>query len=83
MNSEEQKQAQKHKIGNFLAIICVIVAVLIAWGMAVGSSVFGWALAIVSLLFGPICFVGYLVEVKRGVFSAKDDEAGDLEVTDL
>ncbi len=60
------------KLGNVLAIIVVLVAGLLIWGLTVGIDVVFWIFSIMLFLFGPVCFVLYLREVKRGIF--KDDE---------
>lgn len=62
-----------NKTGNFFAVIVVILAVLILAGFVVGSSALFWLLAVLNLVTGPICFVLYLMEIKKGVFAAEKE----------
>ncbi len=67
-------QEKKHKIGNRLAIITVLLSILVPLGFYGGTTILFWFLIIVNLLFGPCCFIAYLLEVKRGVFAYNEDE---------
>lgn len=65
-------EEKMNKLGNILAIIVVLIACLLIWGLLVGIDVVFWIFSVMLFLFGPACFVLYLREVKRGIF--KDDE---------
>ncbi|MCI8646241.1 MAG: hypothetical protein HFE76_05425 [Firmicutes bacterium] len=67
-------QEKKHKIGNILAVITVLLSILVPLGFYGGTSALFWFLIIVNFLFGPCCFIAYLLEVKRGVFAYNEDE---------
>lgn len=57
------------KIGNLLAILCVIMTILLGIGFITGSSWYFWMMAIINLTCAPICFIFYLIEVKKGIFA--------------
>jgi Flp pilus assembly protein TadB len=63
-------EGQKDKLGNFLAVCIFILCILFGYGFIVGSDIMMWFIIIVNFIFGPICFIFYLIEVKRGIFSA-------------
>lgn len=71
---QPMSQEKKHKIGNILAVITVLVSILVPLGFLAGTEILFWFLIIVNLLFGPTCLVAYLMEVKRGVFAYNEDE---------
>lgn len=71
---QPMSQEKKHKIGNILAVITVLVSILVPLGFLAGTEILFWFLIIVNLLFGPACLVAYLMEVKRGVFAYNEDE---------
>ena len=80
MSAENRKgltQAQKNKIGNWLAIAVLLVSILVPVGLACGSTILFWFLIIANCLFGPCCLIGYFVEVKRGVFKYDANEGAD------
>lgn len=61
-----------NKIGNFFAVIVVILAILLLVGFTIGNAMLFWVLAILNLICGPVCFILYLIEVKRGVFAVEE-----------
>ena len=65
---------KKNRIGNVLAIVVLIVSCILPFGFIVGTEILFWLLIITNLLFGPICFIGHLIEVKKGVFAYDDPE---------
>ena len=67
-------QEKKHKIGNILAVVTVVLSILVPLGFCAGTEVLFRVLIAVNFLFGPCCFVAYLLEVKRGVFAYNEDE---------
>lgn len=71
---QPMSQEKKHKIGNILAVITVLVSILVPLGFLAGTEILFWFLIIVNLLFGPCCLIAYLMEVKRGVFAYNEDE---------
>lgn len=66
---------QKSKFANIVAIFTVCFAIFVGILTANFSN---YALPIIlgtgALIYGPLCFILYLVEVKRGVFNTDDDE---------
>ncbi len=68
---------KKDKVGSILAVIVVLLSVLVPLGFLYGTSVLFWFLIIVNFLFGPCCLVGYLLEVKKGVFAYDDGDDAD------
>ncbi|MCQ4638499.1 hypothetical protein NE619_17355 [Anaerovorax odorimutans] len=65
---------KKNKVGNWLAIVVVLLSILVPMGFIWGTQVLFWFLIIINFVFGPCCFIGYLLEVRRGVFSYDDSE---------
>ena len=68
-NNRRLSQEQKQKIGNWLAILVVIVSI----GFAFESTVLFWFFIVVNFVAGPACLVGYLMEVRKGIFSQEDE----------
>ena len=68
---------KKNKVGNILAIIVLVASCLLPLGFAVGTEVLFWVLIVINLLFGPVCFIGYLMEVKRGVCAYDDGDKSE------
>lgn len=60
-----------NKIGNISAVIVVILAIFMLVGFVMGISALFWVLAIFNIVCGPVCFILYLIEVKRGVFATE------------
>lgn len=73
---------KKNKVGNWLAIVVVIMSVLVPLGFVYGTKVLFLFLIIINFAFGPCCFVGYLLEVRKGVF-AYDDGEENTEATEV
>lgn len=73
-NKAPMSQEKKHKIGNILAVLTVVLSILVPLGFLGGTEVLFWFLIVVNFLFGPCCFIAYLMEVKRGVFAYNSDE---------
>lgn len=65
-------EEKMNKLGNFLAVIVMLVACLLILGLKVGIDAVFWIFIVLLFIFGPACFVLYLREVKSGIF--KDDE---------
>ncbi len=65
-------EEKMNKLGNFLAVIVMLVACLLILGLKVGIDAVFWIFIVLLFFFGPACFVLYLREVKRGIF--KDEE---------
>ncbi len=66
--------AKKNKIGNWLSVIVVLLCILIPVAIVAGENLLFWFMIIVNFVFGPICLVAYLFEVKKGVFAYDDDD---------
>lgn len=62
-----------NRIGNFFTILVLIIAVIIGAGFIYGGSYAIWILSIANILCGPICLILYLIEIKKGVFSNKEE----------
>ncbi len=73
-NKTPMSQEKKHKIGNIMAVITVLLSIIVPLGFYFGTTALFWFLIIVNFLFGPCCFIAYLLEVKRGVFAYNEDE---------
>ena len=72
-NNRRLSQEQKQKIGNWLAILVVIVSILVPIGFAFESTVLFWFFIVVNFVAGPACLVGYLMEVRKDIFSQEDE----------
>lgn len=68
---------KKDKVGNILAVIVVLLSVLVPLGFLYGTAILFWFLIIVNFLFGPCCLIGYLLEVRKGVFAYDDGDDTD------
>ncbi len=60
---------QKDRLGNWLALVVVILSILLLIGTASASVVLVWAIIILNFIFGPACLFFYLLEVRKGIFS--------------
>jgi hypothetical protein len=60
-------------MGNILTIGVIITAIVLMVGFITGQSWLAWGLGILNIVFGPVCLILYLIEIKKGVF--KDDGA--------
>ncbi len=68
-------EAKKQKLAYFWAAITVIVVILLAVLLPVAGGKFMLIfLGIANLIFGPICAILYIMEVKKGVFNVDDEE---------
>lgn len=56
-----------------LIILFVLSAIYLFTPMMGGYNWLGWLLAILNLIAGPAVLIGYILEVRKGVF--RDDEA--------
>ena len=72
-------QVKKNRIGNICAVFVALMCVLFPIGFTCDSEVMVWSFVIINFISGPLCFIGYLIEVKRGVFSG---EGGDEKPLD-
>lgn len=66
------REEKMNKLGNLLAVVVVLVACLLIWGLVVSIDAVFWIFIVMLLIFGPACFVLYLREVKRGIFKDED-----------
>ncbi len=70
----------KHKMANITAVGTVLLTLF--FGVLIymqSDKVLPLILGIGALIYGPLCFVLYLIEVARGVFKNDEDEAEDTE----
>lgn len=65
---------KKNKIGNWLAVVVVIMSIIVPLGFVYGTNILFVFLIVINFVFGPCCFIGYLLEVKKGVFAYDDGE---------
>ncbi len=72
-------QVRKNIIGNICAVFVVLMCILFPVGFSCDSEILLRSFVIINFISGPICFIGYLIEVKRGVFSG---EGGDEKPLD-
>lgn len=69
-----------NKIGNIFSVVVLIISILILYGFATGFSGVIYVLAAANLICGPLCLVLYLMEVKKGVFKAdEEDEVHEIQ----
>lgn len=68
-------EARKQKLAYFWTVVTIIASIIVGAGVLSHSMhVLPLFLAIVAISFGPVCGVLYLMEIKKGVLSADDDE---------
>lgn len=68
--------ARKHKIGNIWAVMAVLACIFIVIALLYGMTVLLWFTCIINFIAGPACLLGYLNEVRKGIF-ANDEEFED------
>ena len=71
---KRMSQEKKDRIGNWLTLLVVLLSILIPIGFMYGSDFMIWSFIVLNFVFGPLCLIFYLFEVKRGVFSYDGDE---------
>lgn len=75
MQKKEMSIATKNKVAYIAAICTVLFALFSGWLMCQQSDqVLPLILGIGALVYGPLCFILYLIEVARGVFSSGDED---------
>ena len=75
MERKELSISTKNKIAT-IAAICTVLFALLSGVMIYNQSdnVLPLILGIGALIYGPLCFVLYLIEVARGVFKQSDED---------
>lgn len=69
------KETNKQKIAYCWAILTVIISLIVGAGVLSSSTqVLPLVLAIVAVLFGPVCGILYIMEIRKGVLSADNSE---------
>lgn len=69
------KEARKQKIAYLWAILTLIITFVIGAGVvSYSDQILPLLLAGIAVLFGPICGILYLIEIRKGVLSADDSE---------
>ena len=63
-------QEQKNKMGNVFAVLVTLLCILLPLSVIYSPALLFWFLIIVNFVSGPACLIGYLREVKRGIFSS-------------
>ncbi len=72
-------QVRKNRLGNICAVLAVALCIVLMIAFVYESAAMLWFLAIFNFIAGPACFVGYLIEVRKGVFAG---EGGDEKPLD-
>ena len=69
---------RKTKLALIWAITTLIASALI-WGLTIGQSdkILPVFMGVTTILYGPVCAILYLREVKNGVFAVDDEEEAD------
>jgi hypothetical protein len=57
-----------------LVVLFVLSAIYLITPMIGGYNWYGWILAILNLIAGPAVLIGYLLEVRKGVFRDDSEE---------
>lgn len=66
---------QKNKFADIVAVFTVCFAIFVGILTANASNyILPIILGAGALIYGPLCFILYLLEVKRGVFDVDDEE---------
>ena len=74
----DNKEAKKQKIAYLWAILTLIVTVIVGAGVVSYSNhVLPLFLSVIAILFGPICGVLYLIEIRKGVLSVDNADEED------
>ena len=72
---DKKTESRKQKLAYFWTAATVVASIIIGAGVITHSAqVLPLVLAIVAILFGPVCGVLYLMEIKKGVLAVDDDE---------
>mgnify|MGYP000943494429 FL=1 len=75
MNGKEMTPERKTKVAYIAAILTVCFAAFVGVLTAnFSNDVLPLILGIGALSYGPICFVAYLFELRKGVFKIENDE---------
>lgn len=70
---------KKNKLANIVAVLTVLFAIFVGVLMAVRSNdLLPIILGTGAFIYGPVCFIAYLVEIKKGVFKV-DDASKEVE----
>lgn len=70
-----KKETSKQKIAYFWAILTVVISIIVGVGVLSSSTqVLPLVLAIVAVLFGPVCGILYIMEIRKGVLSVDASE---------
>ena len=79
MSKEKLSIATKNKIGNISAVFTVLFTLFSGWLIYIQSdNALPLILGIGALVYGPLCFIFYVIEVIKGVFK-RDEEAEETE----
>lgn len=69
------KEAKKQKMAYVWAILTIIVTIVVGVGvLSFSNDLLPIFLAAIAVLFGPICGIIYIVEIRKGVLSVENDE---------
>ena len=72
---DKNVEDRKRKLAYFWAIVTIIGCIIVGAGVIMHSdNVLPLFLAIGGILFGPICGVMYLIEIKHGVLAMDEEE---------
>lgn len=69
------KETNKQKIAYLWAVLTVIISIVVGTGVLSSSTqVLPLVLAVIAVLFGPICGILYIMEIRKGVLSVDNSE---------
>lgn len=71
---------RKNKVANiFILLVFILSAIYLFTPMLGGYNWLGWVLAILNLIAGPSALVGYIIEVRKGIFKDVEEIANKGE----
>lgn len=72
---DKNKEAKKQKLAYLWAILTLVITAIIGAGVvSYSNQVLPLFLSIIAVLFGPICGILYLAEIRKGVLSVDNGE---------
>jgi hypothetical protein len=67
--ADDLKEKKMAQYANTLFIGVFAVVFIVAIGTIQGANWLLWGMGILNLLFGPICLILYLLEIRKGIFN--------------
>ena len=60
---------------NISAVVVVLLSIMIGAYVLIGNgNAVMYVIAIISLVGGPLCLIGYIIEVRKGIFKDSGDD---------